>query len=231
MTRKDTAPKKHPYDIVTADFAGAIARPADEKTLPVLGAEVAFAGRSNVGKSSLINTLAGRRGLVRVSATPGCTRQINFFNAKARDELNLVLVDLPGYGFAKRSKAERAEWASLIENYLAKRGTLRALIVLVDARRGVEEDDMELIEFMNAARKTPTGILCVATKLDKVPSSKRAQAVQEIRKSAGVPAVGFSSETREGFEACWRGIRQAAGFTGGAEPTSLPADVVVEDGA
>ncbi len=224
MTRKDTAQKKHPFDIVTAEFAGAIARPEDEKTLPVLGAEVAFAGRSNVGKSSLINTLAARRGLVRVSSTPGCTRQINFFNARARDELNLVLVDLPGYGFARRSKTERAEWATLIENYLAKRSTLRALVVLVDARRGVEDDDKELIDFMNAARKSPTGILCVATKLDKVPASKRAQAIQAVRKSAGVPAVGFSSETREGFDACWRAIRHAAGFTIAADATNLPVE-------
>lgn len=225
MTRKDAPSNaRNPYDLVSAEFTGAIARPADEATLAVVGAEVAFAGRSNVGKSSLINTLAGRKGLVRVSSTPGCTRQINFFSARARDDLSLVLVDLPGYGFARRSKTERAEWAELIEGYLAKRAALRALVLLVDARRGVEEDDRELLDFMTATRKGKVGVLCVGTKLDKVPASKKAQAVQTLRKTAGVPAVGFSSETREGFDACWRAIRHAAGFTMSTDPTNLPGE-------
>jgi GTP-binding protein len=219
-----TAPRPLPVDIVQAEFVGAIARPEDEQTLAVTGAEVAFAGRSNVGKSSLINTLASRRGLVRVSATPGCTRQINFFQARARDDLNLVLVDLPGYGFAKRSKAERGEWAALIERYLEKRGQLRSLVLLVDSRRGLEEDDLELVKFVHAARRSrPIGLVLVATKIDKLQASKRAAVLRDLRKGLGgdLPAVGFSSVTREGYEECWRAIRKTSGFTRAAEVTDL----------
>ncbi len=214
-----------PCDIIDAEFVGAIARPADEATLQVTGAEIAFAGRSNVGKSSLINTLASRRGLVRVSATPGCTRQINFFTARARDNLNLVLVDLPGYGFAKRSKSERSEWAELIENYLKKRSSLRALVLLVDSRRGLEEDDLELLTFVAQTRKsTPIGVLVVATKVDKIQASKKASTLAALKKASGVPVLGFSSETREGYEAVWRGIRHVAGFS--AEAAELAAKTV-----
>jgi GTP-binding protein len=212
-----TAARPLPIDLVQAEFVGAIARPEDEQSLAVTGAEVAFAGRSNVGKSSLINTLASRRGLVRVSATPGCTRQINFFQARARDDLNLVLVDLPGYGFAKRSKAERGDWAALIERYLEKRAQLRALVLLVDSRRGLEEDDLELVKFVHAARKSrPIGLVLVATKIDKLQASKRAAVLRNLRRGLDgeLAAVGFSSVTREGYEECWRAIRKTAGFTG-----------------
>src|SRR5690606_23305020 len=115
-----------------AEFEAAAQAP--EQLPPPLGVEVAFAGRSNVGKSSLMNALMERRKLVRTSSTPGCTRAINFCKARARDGAELRLVDLPGYGYAKRSKTERNQWARMIESYLAERDHLRAVVMLVDAR-------------------------------------------------------------------------------------------------
>src|SRR5262245_28482094 len=112
-------PGQDPNDIVAAAFvAGA---PPGGSLPPPTHVEIAFAGRSNVGKSSLINTLVNRRNLVRTSSTPGSTRQINLFEVKARDEAVLHIVDLPGYGFAKRSKGEQLAWKKLIEDYLATR--------------------------------------------------------------------------------------------------------------
>src|SRR5579862_9263712 len=110
--------------------------------------EVAFAGRSNVGKSSLLNTMMQRKGLARTSNTPGCTRQLNVFEVRCADGLALRFVDLPGYGWARRSKTERGEWQGMIEGYLTGRSALRAVVVLVDVRRGVEDEEMELVDFL-----------------------------------------------------------------------------------
>src|ERR671937_145933 len=117
--------------VTAARFLGAAATPGGGP--PPGPPEVAVAGRSNVGKSSLINTLVGRRGLARTSATPGRTRQLNFFAVN-----EFVLVDLPGYGFAVGSEAERRAWGPLVETYLAERPTLRGVALVVDVRRGVE---------------------------------------------------------------------------------------------
>jgi GTP-binding protein len=162
-------------------------------------AEVAFAGRSNVGKSSLINTLVDRRGLVRTSSTPGSTRQINLFEARARDGTLFRLVDLPGYGFTRRSKAEQGLWAALIEGYLRERVTLAAVVLLVDARRGLLAEDVELIRFIEAARgaaRRPVQVILAATKVDKLARSARkstldrlARAIAE-RRSADRPRGG-----------------------------------------
>src|SRR5579872_1051573 len=103
--------------------------------------EIAFAGRSNVGKSSLLNATMQRRGLARTSRTPGCTRQLNVFEVRCADGLALRFVDLPGYGWARRSKAERSQWQEMIEGYLQARASLRAVVLLVDVRRGVEEEE------------------------------------------------------------------------------------------
>jgi GTP-binding protein len=215
--------KTSPFDVIEAEFVGALTIGSDPTSLPVASAEVAFAGRSNVGKSSLINSLVQRKGLVRTSNTPGCTRQINFFDVKARDDARLVMVDLPGYGFAKRSKVERGQWADLIEHYLAKRPTLRVLVLLADARRGLEEEERDLLAFVAAKRASPLSIIVVATKFDKVPKSKAVSTLAKLRSEAGVRAIGFSAVDKTGWEELWGALRRALGFGATSAPTANSA--------
>ncbi len=165
-------------------------------------AEVAFAGRSNVGKSSLINSLAQRKKLVRTSSTPGCTRGINLFRLALRGA-EIDFVDLPGYGFAQRSKEERRSWGPLIESFLEGRAGLALVIVIVDVRRGLEEDDRQLLEFLSSVNRKA---LVVATKLDKLAPSQRKTTLAALQKAAGVGVVGYSSETHEGRDLLWRRI-------------------------
>ena len=124
--------------ILDASF---VASSTDLRTLPApMFAEIAFAGRSNVGKSSLINSLVQRKNLVRTSGTPGCTRGINVFRVvlQAQSRAEIDFVDLPGYGYARRSKTERATWGPMIEAFLEQRPGLAAVVILVDVRRGFE---------------------------------------------------------------------------------------------
>lgn len=166
-------------------------------------AEIAFAGRSNVGKSSLINSLVQRRKLVRTSSAPGCTRAINIFRVRLRtdgEEAHLDLVDLPGYGYAQRSKAERRSWGPLIEGFLSERPGLHGAVVIVDIRRGPQEDDLQLLEFLRSVGVTP---ITVATKIDKLPASKRKLALAGLRRELGGRIIGYSAVTGEGREALW----------------------------
>ncbi len=206
--KKSSSPAKEPWAIVEASFALAA---HDTSQVPAaLGVEVAFAGRSNVGKSSLMNVLLDRRRLVRTSSTPGCTRQLSFFKARARDGAVFQLVDLPGYGYAKRSKKERAEWARLIEAYLGGREWLRAVVLLIDARRGLDTEEQRLIEFIEAAGGERPAIIPVATKLDKIPRSKRKAALGKLQRSFGSRGViGASAITGKGVAAIWQAIRKA----------------------
>src|SRR5882672_5114902 len=141
-----TPPVSAGQRIVEARFVASV--PQARLLPPPTGVEVAFAGRSNVGKSTLLNALLERKGLARTSSTPGCTRELVVFEAKATDGALLTFVDLPGYGYAKRSKAERFAWGGLVEDYLLARPTLVAVVVLVDIRRGVEPDDRDLLELI-----------------------------------------------------------------------------------
>ena len=199
--------------VIAAEFraaAGALA-----ELPPPLSVEVAFAGRSNVGKSSLLNCLLSRRNLVRVSSTPGCTRKIGFYAAELADGARMTLVDLPGYGFARRSKSERDAWASLIEGYLLGRATLAMVVAIVDVRRGLEDDDRDLLELCaSKPRVTRPALqtLVVATKLDKLPASKQKLELAKVRQAAGVPVLGFSAETALGRDELWRKIRGGAGL-------------------
>lgn len=197
--------------IVEASFiAGATAAVG----LPApIGVEVAFAGRSNVGKSSLINTLVERKSLVRTSSTPGSTRQINLFEARAKDGTVLRFVDLPGYGFARRSKAERKTWADIIDDYVQGRVTLAAVVLIVDARRGLEDDDVALIEMVEAmahGSRRPVEVVVVATKIDKLPRSSWRSQVDKIARSSGRRVLPFSAETAEGRENVLRAVRRVA---------------------
>jgi len=171
--------------------------------------EVAFAGRSNVGKSSLLNRLVGRRALARVSKTPGRTQQINFF---AIDE-RLLLVDLPGYGFARVPLAVKDEWRHLVEGYLRAERPLRGVLVLVDVRRGVLPEDEQLLGFL-AALDIPTGV--VATKIDKLGRGERTVALARLATGAagGRAPIGFSAISGEGADAVWDVIEGWAETTG-----------------
>jgi GTP-binding protein len=186
--------------ITAARFLGAAVAPGGGPAprLP----EVALAGRSNVGKSSLLNTLLGRRGLARISATPGRTRQLNFFLVNDR----FVVVDLPGYGFAVGSEEERRRWGPLVEHFLRERDPLRGVAVLVDARRGLEAEEEELLAFL-AHVELPAAV--VATKLDKLGRGAAGAALTVLRQRLGgaTPVVGFSARTGEGREALWRVLR------------------------
>jgi GTP-binding protein len=201
--------KPPPFHVQSAEFVAAARRP--EELPPPTKLEIAFVGKSNVGKSSLLNKLLNRRGLARTSSTPGCTRQINFFDVKSVGGLELMLVDLPGYGFASRSKSERAEWASLIENYLLERSTLRAAAVLFDSRRGMEAEDADALELITqhgrVSRKPPEVVL-VATKMDKLPGRDRPKLQNQRIDSRKV--VPFSVDDPEAANAVWRALLRAA---------------------
>ncbi len=149
--------------------------------------ELAVAGRSNVGKSSLLNAFAGHRGLARVSRTPGRTRLLNCFHVRLASPedvpVDLRWVDLPGYGYVAAARVIRDAFGPMIEEYLSQREALRALILLVDARRGVKEPDLELIEFMSA-RAVPT--LVCATKVDKLKAADRGLVARQFATQLGV---------------------------------------------
>src|ERR1700761_4989493 len=140
--------------------------------------EVAFVGRSNAGKSSLVNALTGRKSLARVSQTPGATRQINFFNLGGL----LMLVDLPGYGFAKRSKEEANAWQEMIFAYLRRRARLRRVLLLIDCRRGVMESDEQVMELLD---KAAVSYGLVLTKGDELKPAQRATAIEAVAQKAG----------------------------------------------
>lgn len=199
--------------IVEAGFlAGAIH--ATQFPPPTL-TEVAFAGRSNVGKSSLMNLLTGRKSLVRTSSTPGCTRQVSWFRVRTADGAQLDLVDLPGYGYAKRSKTERKSWGQLIESYLLQRPTLRGVIVLLDIRRGLESDDMALVELLAsepAVSRPPLQIVVAATKLDKLSRAAQKPALRSLEKELNHTVIGCSVPQALGHTQLLRHMRWMTGL-------------------
>ena len=182
--------------VTHATFVGAASEPGrfPAPSFP----EVAFAGRSNVGKSSAINRIVGRRGLARTSSTPGRTQQLNFFGIDDR----LVLVDLPGYGYAKVSQTARAAWRPLVESYLGTRGVLVGVVLIVDVRRGLEEEEHQLLDFL-AALAIPA--LVLATKIDKLNRSAQTKALRALAASE-LPVVPFSAVTGDGVAAVWKTI-------------------------
>lgn len=204
--KAETSGASSPFDVLVAEFLTAAATEASMP--PPALAEIAFAGRSNVGKSSMMNAVMQRKGLVRTSSTPGCTRSVNIFHAQTRSGLDLHLVDLPGYGFAKRSKKERLDWGPLLEGYLQGRPTLRAVMVLIDVRRGLEHEEEQLLEFCELPRpgNAPLATYVVATKLDLLPKAKRKPTLSAIAAGAGRRVIGFSAESHDGRIEVWKAI-------------------------
>ncbi len=187
------APATEPLVIRSLEFMGGMAKAGGwrpEAGLP----EVAFAGRSNVGKSSLLNKLIRRKAFARVSKTPGRTREINFFRVNER----FVLADLPGYGYAKISKERKEEWQPLIEGYLSGSPALRGVVQLLDVRRDPSPEDLQMLDFL-AGLGAPT--IIAATKVDKLGRDAAAERVTGLARSLLLdPAqiIPFSAVTGEG---------------------------------
>ena len=163
--------------------------------------EVAFAGKSNVGKSSLINALMNRKSYARISATPGKTQTINFYNIN--DEM--YLVDLPGYGYAKASEEVKAKWGKMIENYLHTSKQLKAVFLLIDIRHDPSANDRMMYEWMVYQGFAP---IIIATKLDKIKRSQIQKNVKAIREGLnvqpGTTIIPFSAETKQGRDEIWK---------------------------
>jgi len=168
-------------------------------------AEIALAGRSNVGKSSFINTLIDRKKLARTSSKPGRTQTINFYLI----ENKFHFVDLPGYGYAKVSKQERAKWGEMIDEYFANREQLQAVVSLIDMRHDPSEGDIQMYDFLKYYNFP---VIVVATKADKVAKNKREQQISRIKEILDFDEndnfVVFSTVTKEGKEEAWKAIEK-----------------------
>jgi len=164
--------------------------------------EIAFIGRSNVGKSSMINALLERKKLVKVGNTPGKTRLINFFNIEDK----YIFVDLPGYGYAKTSKAERKKWGRLIESYLKTRTQIKACVLIIDIRRIPSGDDFLMIDWLS---DNEIPILLTATKTDKVSRNELEKQINKIAETLSVTpntVLPFSATRKDGMETVWENI-------------------------
>jgi GTP-binding protein len=214
----------------TATFAGSAASPSDfpRDGLP----EVAFLGRSNVGKSSLLNALAGTRGLARVSADPGRTRLVNFFRASGVERPGgggkgeLYLVDLPGYGYAKAARGVRAGFQKLAQTYLSGRQPLRLCVFIVDVRHEPSADDETLRVWLDHHELS---YVVAANKLDTLSYGEAKRRVQALARGLGRAAgevLGVSAERGAGIEALWNVIRGAAFSVADAETTPF-ADTAI----
>lgn len=173
--------------------------------------EIAFLGRSNVGKSSLINKLIQRKAMARTSGVPGKTQTLNFYDLDSR----LFFVDVPGYGYAKVSKTARAKFAAMIETYLTTRQPLRGVVLLVDSRHEPTADDISMYQYLKYYQLRT---LVVATKIDKTPKSKRLHVAKQIKQRLDLnqtdDVILFSATTGEGYEAVWSWLEQTAGLEG-----------------
>jgi GTP-binding protein len=168
-------------------------------------AEIAFAGRSNVGKSSLINTLTGVKGLARTSSTPGRTRMLNWFLVQPPTGPEVAFVDLPGFGYAKVSKEMRKGFGTLIDAYITQREALRLVIVIVDARRGPEDEEKDMLPWLEEHGRRA---LVVLTKADKLSKAQRLPAAGRVRRELGLARdpLLFSAITGEGVPELWKVI-------------------------
>ncbi len=176
--------------------------------------EVAFAGKSNVGKSSLINALMNRRSLARTSSQPGKTQTLNYYNVNGA----LYLVDLPGYGYAKVAVQEKEKWGRMIERYLHSSKDLKAVFLLVDVRHDPNANDQQMYSWIVENGYTP---IVIATKLDKLKRSQVKGNLEAVRRGLGMGGdqilVPFSAETKQGRDEIWRIIDKLCGFEAQAE--------------
>ncbi len=189
-------------DVHQAVFIKSAVKPKDfpPTDLP----EVAFVGRSNVGKSSLINVLAGRKGLVRTSSTPGRTQLINFFDINNI----LTLVDLPGYGYAKAPPELRKQWGPMIETYLAGRENLRAVVLILDIRRIPSGGDLDMLGWLERYNIPPIIVLTKCDKLSKNERSKQTALISAAIKRDKSLLLPFSALSKEGRDGIWGEIRR-----------------------
>ena len=213
-----------PVKVLTAEFLKTATRRDEWPVGPL--PELAFVGRSNVGKSSMLNALARRTKLARVSNTPGRTRALQFFAVSvepspAARAVALRFCDLPGYGYAKVSREERDRWARMIEDYLRVRTDLRAVVLIVDGRHAPAASDRDALSFLEQAGRP---VVVAATKLDKLARNRRASAVREVERGLGLEAgcaVPFSAVEGTGTDALWARILELArDGNGGAAPPS-----------
>lgn len=188
-----SVPGPDPLVIRSLEFLGGMAtadgwRP--DTNLP----EIAFAGRSNVGKSSLLNRLVRRKAFARVSRTPGRTREINFFKVNGQ----FILADLPGYGYAKVSKERKADWRPLIEGYLRKTPSLAGVVQLLDIRREPSEDDLSMLDFLAELEVPTIVVLTKSDKLARIAAAERTEAIMRKLTLERDQTIPFSSSTGEG---------------------------------
>ncbi len=186
-------------DVLEAEFRFSLPRWQNYPETPQ--AQVCFCGRSNVGKSSLLNCLAGRKSLARVSSTPGRTQALNVFSValrEAEERRTIWFVDLPGYGYANAPASVRKAWRPMMEGYLRRNPMLRAAVLLLDIRRKPNEGDLDFLEMLE---RFEVPVIPVVTKTDKVPSTKRRKSLRLIADTCDIPANElrvFSSVTRHG---------------------------------
>ncbi|BDV44413.1 putative GTP-binding protein EngB [Geotalea uraniireducens] len=204
--------------VKSAEFVKSATRP--EHYPPAEVPEIAFAGRSNVGKSSLINVLVNRKGLVRTSSTPGRTQLINFFQVNN----DLMLVDLPGYGFARVPAEVRKQWGPMVETYLSTRSCLGCVVLILDIRRVPSDEDVLMLQWLRAYA---IPAVVVVTKCDKLSKNERARQAATISRTLGLSReemVFFSALSREGKDLLWGRIEHFLA-AGDGEPLSGGGDL------
>jgi GTP-binding protein len=189
--------------VFSADFIKSATRPSEYPpgTLP----EVAIAGKSNVGKSSLINTLVNRKNLAKTSSRPGRTQTINFFRINGK----ISLADLPGYGYAKAPLEVRKAWKPMVETYLQTRKSIRLVILLLDSRRGVTSDDLTLLDWLDYHGIPTLAILTKADKLTQIERARQKKELTDLPLMSGKPLNLFSALTGEGKDELWSFIQKA----------------------
>jgi GTP-binding protein len=189
-------------NITSAEFITSAAKPSQYPSEGV--PEIAFAGRSNVGKSSLINILVNRKHLVKTSSTPGRTQLINFFDINE----NMIFVDLPGYGYARVPTSVKKKWGPMIESYLSGRRTLKAVVVIMDIRRMPREEEQSLIVWLDHFSIAKILVLTKTDKLSKPKQGKQRAAISETLRVDQNSLILFSAKSRQGREDLWKAIEK-----------------------